>query len=252
MNEGSHNPVEMEPFSVVITSCNRFDLLRWTLKSLLDTIDGPLEEILIVEDSGNKDIFAAVSDLDERIRIIVNQPQIGQMKAIDRVYAEVKTEYVFHCEDDWEFLRPGYIAESFALLQHFPKVSMVSLRSREEQNPLIRNMETERLGDLEFFHQDPDLHPEYFSYAFNPGLRRMADYRLFAPIYKLGREEDVSYHFKKAGYWMANLEEPAVRHIGDERHILDPMQHARPKTLIGRLRRSLRKRLKRLRRKFQS
>lgn len=252
MSEIFDNRSGLEPFSVVITSCNRFDLLRRTLESLLATIDGPLKEILIVEDSGNEAIYEAVEGLDKRIRIIINDPQLGQMKAIDRIYGEVSTEYVFHCEDDWEFLRSGYIGQSYEILQKFPKVSMVSLRSREEQNPLIRNMPVERLGEFEFFHQDPDLHPEYFSYAFNPGLRRMADYRLFAPLHKLGREEDISYHFKKAGYWMANLEEPAVRHIGDDQHVLDPMQHVRPTTFVGRLRRSIRKRVKRLRRQLQA
>ncbi len=251
MNKGIGGPERLEPFSVVITSCNRFDLLQRTVRSLLETMDGPLEEILVIEDSGEEAVFDVLKDLDKRIRIIVNQPQLGQMKAIDRAYGEICTDFVFHCEDDWEFFRSGYIAQSFALLHRFPMASMVSLRSREEQNPLIRDMPVEKLGTVEFFRQDPSLHPEYFSYSFNPGLRRMSDYRRFAPLHRLGREEDVSYHFKKAGYWMANLQQPAVRHIGGQRHVADPMQHARPKTLAGRLRRSFRKRVKRLGRMLQ-
>lgn len=241
---------DVQPFTVVITSCNRFDLLQQSLRSLLKMIDGPLQEIIIAEDSGNEEIHAAVAGLDPRIRVLLNRPQLGQMKSIDRAYEQVKTDFAFHCEDDWEFLRTGFIAESFAILEVFPQVSMVGLRSRAELNPLIRKMPVETLGDIRFFHMDPSLHPEYFSYSFNPGLRRMSDYRRFAPVSRLGREEDVSYHFKKAGYWIANLEQPAVRHIGDERHVLDPFQFARPKTLLGRLERSARKRVKRLRRKL--
>ena len=59
---------------------------------------------------------------------------------------------------------------------------------------------------------------------------------------------DVSYTFKKAGYHIANLAVPAVRHIGDGRHVDDPNFAPRQRNLIGRLARSAHKRLKRLRR----
>ena len=241
---------ELPAVTIVVTSCNRFDLLNRTMKSLLRYFDAPIAEIIIAEDSGNDAIYQSLDFDAPRLTIILNKPQLGQMKSIDRAYELVKTDYVFHCEDDWEFLRPGFIAESLAILQAFPLVSMVGLRARTELNPLIRNQPVETLDGLEFFHYDPTLHPEYFSYSFNPGLRRISDFRKFAPMHQLGREEDVSYRFKQDGYWMANLEHPAVRHIGDERHIQDPFQHARPKSVFGRLLRSVRKRVKRLRRKF--
>jgi len=46
------------------------------------------------------------------------------------------------------------------------------------------------------------------------------------------------------GYRMAYLAEPAVRHIGDERHVRDA---ARPRAFPGRFARSMRKRSDRLR-----
>jgi hypothetical protein len=98
------------------------------------------------------------------------------------------------------------------------------------------------------FALDPSLHPEYFSYAFNPGLRRMKDYHAIGPFAPLGHEEDVSYHFKRAGFRLANLEDPAVKHIGDDRHVRDPTQRPRAKTVWSRLKRSVNKRIKRWRR----
>ena len=97
---------------------------------------------------------------------------------------------------------------------------------------------------------DPGLHPEYFSYSFNPGLRRTADARRFMPFQPRGAEEDMSYAFKQAGFRMATLAEPAVRHIGDDRHVDDPTQRQKANTLGQRLARSVRKRVKRLRRLF--
>ena len=46
--------------------------------------------------------------------------RIGQMPAIDEAYRQVETEYIFHCEDDWEFTAPGFIERSLAVLTANP------------------------------------------------------------------------------------------------------------------------------------
>jgi hypothetical protein len=103
-----------------------------------------------------------------------------------------------------------------------------------------------------YFVLDPKLHPEYFSYCFNPGLRRMSDYRDVGPFSKHGPEADVSYAFKQRGFAIANLEADAVRHIGDGRHVHDPTQPPKARTLVQKIRRSIRKRMKRLQRLVSS
>lgn len=239
-------------FTIVVTSCGRFDLLRQTLVSLLAQLDQPAARILVIEDSGDAAVEAAVADLGAPVEVLLNRPQLGQMKSIDKAYAGVTTPYVFHCEDDWEFLRPGFIAESLALLQARPDISLVGLRPRGELNPLVRDSAVERLGErlgeIAYFALDPSLHPEYFSYSFNPGLRRMADARAIGPFARLGHEADVSYAFKQAGFRIANLEIPAVRHIGDGRHVDDPAQPKKARTPWQKLKRSFEKRVKRLKR----
>lgn len=239
----------MDAFTIVITSCGRFDLLRTTLDSLLAHIDGPLERVLVMEDSGDEGVRAAVAGLARPVDVIVNDPKLGQIRSIDAGYATVTTPYAFHCEDDWEFFRSGFIAESFAILNAHRDVSMVGLRPRAELNPLVRELPKEALDGVEHFHLDPGLHPEYFSYSFNPGLRRMADYHQVGPFEPIGHEADVSYAFKKAGFHIANLEHPAVRHIGDGRHVPDPHGPKRPTNAWERLQRSIEKRVKRIKRK---
>ncbi len=49
---------------------------------------------------------------------------------------------------------------------------------------------------------------------------------------------------------MAGLENPAVRHIGWDRHIEDPYQPKRSKGLVQRLTKSVGKRIKRVKRKM--
>lgn len=244
------------PYTVVLTSCGRFDLLADTIRSLLTHVDEKPQAFIVVEDTGDEAVRDALTPLEAEFglafTVLLNRPQLGQMKAIDRAYAEVVTPLIFHCEDDWEFFRSGFIAESRAILAARPEVSMIGLRPRAELNPLVRRLPAERLGENgpEFFPLDPTLHPEYFSYSFNPGLRRTAEALALMPFADIGREEDVSYAFKKRGFRIANLETPAVRHLGDGRHVLDPTSRPKPKTLLQRLRRSAAKRLKRLRRMF--
>lgn len=236
----------MEAYSVVITSCGRFDLLRMTLNSLLPNLDIPPAKIVITEDSGDETVNEVVADFPGNFEVLINDTKLGQIASIDRAYQAITTPYIFHCEDDWEFYRSGFLAESARLLSLYPDVSMIALRSRDDLNPLMRSVPTEISDGIDFFFYDPSRHPEYFSYCFNPGLRRLADYKRIAPFARHGHEPDISYAFKKAGFRMAGLENPAVRHIGWDRHVDDPYQPRRSRTLAHRLRKSFGKRFKRV------
>jgi hypothetical protein len=235
-------------FTIVVTSCGRFDLLRRTLQSLRDHLDAAPSRWIITEDSGQEEVRTLVAELGLTAEIIVNRPALGQIRSIDMAYGLVRTPYVFHCEDDWEFFRTGFIAESFRVLDARADISIVCLRPRAEENKLVRNLPAEDVGGVQVYLLDPKLHPEYFSYAFNPGLRRVADYAAIGPFAPIGHEADISYAFKKAGFRIANLDNPAVTHIGDGRHVADPMQPVRARTPWQKLRRSVQKRIKRLKR----
>lgn len=238
-------------YSVVVTSCKRFDLLRHTLSSLARNLDVPPTEWIVVEDSDDDTCIEVMKDLRIEATVLVNGSRRGQIRSIDRAYARLRTPYVFHCEDDWQFFRSGFIRESYILLAKLPGISMVGLRSREEQNPRVRNMPAQSLDGIGYYVLDPSLHPEYFSYSFNPGLRRTADYERLGPFQPIGHEPDISYAFKKRGFSIANLEAPAVGHIGDGRHVEDPTQPVKARTVLQKLARSARKRLKRIKRLYR-
>lgn len=235
-------------YSVALTSCGRPDLLDRTLRSLIAHLDVPPAEIVVIEDGGDPRAAEVCARQALPVRVMLPQDRAGQMRSIDRIYETLSTPYVFHCEDDWEFFRVGFLRESHRLLQARPDVSMVNLRAISELNPLIRDTPLEEVAGVPCHLLDTSRHPEYFAYSFNPGLRRLADYRAAAPMAALGGEEDVSYWFRKRGYRYAVLGEPAVRHIGWERHVDDPTTRRRPRLPHERLARSIRKRVKRLRR----
>ena len=232
-----------QEYSVVLTSCGRFDLLRQTVESFLTYADIPCARFIVVEDSGDEKVRDVLSDLNAPFEFIINRPQLGQAAAIDAGYARAQTPLVFHCEDDWIFLRSGFIGESITLLETFADVSAVLLRGREEK--WLCDLPPEQHNGIQFFRARASTHREYYGYSYNPGMRRLSDYQRVAPFAAIGAENEVSYVYKKLGYVTAHLESPAVRHNGDNRHITDAIRPA-PKTHIQKLTRSLQKRGKKI------
>jgi hypothetical protein len=43
------------------------------------------------------------------LTLIETVAKIGQVNAIDKAYSYIKTPYIFHSEDDWEYLHEGFV-----------------------------------------------------------------------------------------------------------------------------------------------
>ncbi len=233
--------IEEFHYTCVLTSCNRFDVLEKTLKSLFKHLDILPHEFIIIEDSGNQDILNVLEKFDFTFNVIINPVNLGQAKAIDIAYSKVSTPYIFHCEDDWEFTRTGFIRESAEILDVHPEVSLVQLRGRAEQK-VLSELPKLNHNNIEYFLAKKNTDKRYFSYGYNPSLRRLIDYKRIAPIADIGGEREVSWIFKKMGFVTAHLENPAVKHLGDGLHVDD--NTASKKGLSKRLR-SLKNILKR-------
>ncbi|MCL1123023.1 glycosyltransferase family 2 protein [Shewanella surugensis] len=211
--------------SFVLTSCNRFDLLEKTLASFLKFNTYPIAQYIIIEDSHNRDKLAAVLAKFPTVQftVLLNEQQLGQMKSIDKAYNNVTSEYIFHCEDDWEFYKKGFIEASFKVLDSDDKVVTVWLREQNDTNkhPI----------EAELFYCDDNATPyqimqrnyhnpqEWHGFTFNPGLRRLQDYQIFAPIGELGGEYEMSQLYFEHDFKAAIFPKGFVRHIGYHRGI---------------------------------
>ena len=124
----------MKGVSLVITSCGRFDLLEKTLDSFFEENTYPIKKVIITEDSteGNKLKKLVSKYKNQNFDLIINETRLGQLKCIDKAYKKVDTEYVFHCEDDWLFLKEGFIEKSLEVIEDNPKIAIVGLRPRED------------------------------------------------------------------------------------------------------------------------
>ena len=240
----------MEPYTVALTSCGRFDLLERTLGSLLPRLEGPVAKLVVTEDSGDPGVHDVVRQFTGsglKFEVLVNERPIGLIRSIDKLYSHVETEWVFHCEDDWEFFSDGFIESSFAVLRESDLHSMVGLRIASEFAPGYMGPRLTTRSGVAYHLADPAVARAFAGLSFNPGLRRMRDYRIVGPysdFRALARESRIARCYLELGYRLAYLAEPAVRHIGDGRHVPDfAKPHARPYKLV----RSIRKRTETLR-----
>lgn len=207
--------------TVCLTACGRPDLLERTLISFFKFNTYPISLFIVYEDSGtncNKDIELKYSN----IRWVQRGQRVGQITAIDTMYQQVETPYIFHLEEDWEFYREGFIEDSMAVMEKESMISMVWLREKEDTNehPIIWQ---EEYGIMKTNHNGL-----WGGFCFNPGLRRLSDYKRFGAYGNYTQfnrkkpwlaEAAISKLYSAAGYRAAILKQGYVRHIGDNRHV---------------------------------
>lgn len=225
--------------TICLTSCGRWDLLEQTLKSLSKYWDGPSCKLLVYEDNNLPSIGLidmlfdlCQSSVGSYFDVEIYHGKIGQIKAIDALYRHVQTPYIFHCEDDWEFYRSGFYAASKSILESLPKASMVWIRENNDRNghPAVGQVRAtaERVQYQKM--SDSYRNGQWPGFSFNPGLRRLADYKAIFPDGYSGHaefkpkaaweaESKVAQAYRKAGYSAYTTIQGFVKHIGNGRHI---------------------------------
>ncbi|HWC63475.1 MAG TPA: SEC-C metal-binding domain-containing protein [Rhizomicrobium sp.] len=214
--------------TVVVTSCNRHDLLERTLASFVQhETEHRVARILVAED-GDADPGPVCKKFGAEH--FIAGKRLGQVALIDAAYATVETPYIFHLEDDWEFFRPGFMEKSRALLERDPKLITVQLRHWNADEKL-----TYIAPDGSWALVDPAPDTAWHGFSFNPSLRRLSDYKLLGSFSKqrltvplipmvasaaLPYEAEASEFYFRRGFYAAILDRPGYyRHIGEERHV---------------------------------
>lgn len=206
--------------SVVLTSCDRFDLLEKTLFSFFENNTYPISQFIIIEDSGRKKSLLKVLSKFKSFDfiVLVNESKLGQLGSIDKAYSHVTSEYIYHCEEDWLFLRKGFIEESLEVLESEPDVLSVWTRDINELSALD-------FSDVVYSTASGLKYKLVFNQilSFNPSLIRVKDYALLSKGYSAfegkGFEIKISDFFQNIGYKSSVLLEPCVAHIGWHRRV---------------------------------
>ena len=221
----------MSKVTIVLTSCNRPNELKATLQSFFKFNTYPIQKIIIIDDSGkNGCIDEAIKEIPNNIekQIIYNEKNIGQTKSIDKAYSLVDTEYIFHCEDDWEFYDYKFIEKSLEILSKNKMIYTVYLRPyanfRVLRNgqPVIPKIYDNLYRIIGTFRERTNT---WNGFTFNPGLRRTSDCKLLLPYEQFigskecnvgGVEQALSNLYFKKGFVSAITlnERGFVKHIG--------------------------------------
>jgi hypothetical protein len=217
--------------TVAVTACQRPDLLERTLDSFLRFNTYPIARFIVTEDSGVAGINDKLTAKYAALPILwIEEPrQRGQIACIDDAYSRVETKYIFHCEDDWEFYDKGFIDKSRVILENCPGVMQVWLRAEFDTNghPLEpdeyaagNGSETIEFRRLAYGYKNNGN--TWYGFSFNPGLRRLADYKALGDYARYKNEIGVSYAYKARLFSAVILcGMGSVRHIGDDRHMFD-------------------------------
>lgn len=215
----SDNGVKQGKITAVFTSCGRFDLMDRTLKSFLKHTDVPVDQFIVIDNStlpsAKKSLENIFSGLPSRI--IINSENIGQVSSIDKAYSFVDTEYIFHCEDDWEFFDYGFMSKSIDVLNHDSSIVNVNLRVRFDgekgsMHP-VSNAKSTKNG-IVYHEYLPGYLEVWHGFSWNPGLRKLCHYDLVKPYKQHLNENGVGNVYKQMGFKSACLEKFYCKHIG--------------------------------------
>ena len=198
-----------------LTSCGRPDLLEITLDSFLEHNTYPIKRFKVIDDSTRPEEFSHLVEKYPQIEWTFNKERLGQATSIDILYSDIDTEYIFHCEDDWKFLKSGFIEKSMKHLE-LSLALQVWLRGPNDTNghPLVEGIGNYDLVSYGF-------QGIWHGFSFNPGLRRLNEYLLAKPYSEIGWETELNNFYKELGYYAISLKERFIEHIGWTRHIQD-------------------------------
>jgi GT2 family glycosyltransferase len=221
MNTSKYKKIvdEKNDVSVVFTSCGRLELLEKTIKSFLKYNTYPIDKYIIIENEKQENTEHVVSEIfkDLNFLLIINDENIGQVSSIDKAYSFINSEYIFHCEDDWEFYNKDFIQYSIDVLKHNKKYINVNIRKRFDgekgsMHPISEKLYTD--SNTCFHEYELNYLGTWHGFSWNPGLRRNSDYKFIKNYKQYKDEAGVGNFYKEHGYLAVCLEEEYCKHLG--------------------------------------
>lgn len=209
------------------TTSKRLELFKKMMLSFYYTcLDiNLISEFICIDDGSSDEDFSVMNKLFPKIRFIKNRVG-GQLESIKILLKNVKTDYIFHTEDDWNFLiQDNYISKCIEIMKTDERIKQVTLRFWECMYVKDKNIDYRmhvyapmdykkdwdiiKLNDCTF----PGL-------SLNPGL---IDFNVLKKCFENVKNKDknsrlwdrvVSKKFYDLGYKRANLNKEYIEHTG--------------------------------------
>jgi hypothetical protein len=197
--------------TVVIMSAGRKEYLQQTIESLRKNLvydSAKLRWYMIDDYPQSVETREYIQNSEGFDLKILNTRNMGLGYSLNRIYAEVQSEFVFHCEDDWLFLQPVPLASSVDLLRRHPYLRQLLLY-REP----IHSKEYMGAIDTEYGFAKFDR-----KFSFNPHLIRTELFLHHHPFPLLYAELDYTLKLERSGHKTSGIygyrRQPYVRHLG--------------------------------------
>lgn len=198
-----------------VTMGRRPELLTVTLESL-----GPLIAdipVLAVNDFGDDETNRVFRRLCPHGLIVNTVARLGHHRAVDLMYKTVKTDFVFHFEDDWAFHRTDFLDECEDILEAVPKAAAVCLRDVEEfvDPKTLVQIDKQATPDGAQYVRLDGIHDQWYGYTFNPHIAPKATWSQTGGFSSFKKERHISRHLRTMGHFVPFLSVSACRHIGE-------------------------------------
>ena len=211
-----------------VLSCNRLEVLRKTMASFLATRDYETK-MIIVDDSAADGVFEKlVEEYGSYCDVICFPRNRTQWWAMDFMVSYCDSEYIFYLEDDWEFLKSGYLNDSKRILQKYRNIGTVDISWRtfewqgiKAYDKTLVTFKADDGAEVSYYNKKPwtitDYHLAWYGWVGSPNLKRRDDLIWLGRVEKWHNEWNIDRKFYALGYKAVFLGgQEYVRHLGDD------------------------------------
>jgi hypothetical protein len=207
-----------------VLSCNRLEVLHTTLKSYYNHAD-LASRCVIVDDSGVDGVFEQLVAKYGKFSDVICFPENrSQWWAMDFMVSYCSTPYIFYLEDDWKFIRSGFLQTSKNILEKHPDVGTIDISFRTFEFQGIDSYER-YLVDDQFYYKKPwritPNHVAWYGWMGSPNLRRRDDLIALGRVEKWHNEWNIDRRFRALGYKAVFLKDKYVDHLGDRCSVME-------------------------------
>jgi hypothetical protein len=193
----------MEPITAIFFSCRRLDLLKQTIDSFIRSDSYPLKDMIIVNDSGDSDIHHELRLSYPFCTLVLHPENVGLMKSIDLGYKHIKTEYFYHCEDDWCCNgKDGFLEQSLDIMLNNSNIEEVWLA---DYNNYPKDYEVLYTPNSTPFQLLKENQNGWHGFTTACGLKRKSDYLKVGFYSEIERGETIWHHERNIGLKYHNL-----------------------------------------------
>lgn len=190
--------VTVRDLTITMTTCNRLELTRRTLRSLQEFES--IKAVRVLVDCYNETFVEELrrefpSVLLENSTSDSENKNVRHMNNLQQLFKNVKTKWWFHCEDDWEFFRGGFIEDSMRVLTNTSDIYMVIGRQANTFKPHVNKTYGWVNDEYSVLRTNSGPHGYFTSYTANPALLDTSKVHfLIGDFASFKAEYDISRH----------------------------------------------------------